>query len=77
MVNKAEISKIVEEYFREPKREVKFYTGWMGKNVERLIWWETLNKTVKEYSKSSLIKDEIPIFKVFWDFDNKDLNKIF
>ena len=33
MVNKAEISKIVEEYFREPKRRVKFYTGWIGKNI--------------------------------------------
>lgn len=77
MVNKEEISKIVEEYFKKPKRRFNFYTGWMGKNIQRLIWWETLNEFIKECSKNNLIKDKIPIFEITWDFNNKDLNKIF
>ena len=77
MVSKEQIFKVLEEYFKEPKREVKFYTGWMGKNIERLIWWETLNEFIKEYPKNNLVEDETPIFEVSWDFDNKDLNKIF
>lgn len=74
---KQEISELVDDLFGNLTRRFNLYGGWMAENKYKLIYWEIWNKTIEERSKSNIIKDETPMFEVYWDFNNKELNKIF
>ena len=76
-MTKQEISKLIEEHFGKLTRSCNFVGGWMAENKFRLIYHELFNKALEKSSKNTIIKDETPVFDIPWDFDNKDLNKIF
>lgn len=72
-----QISKLLDEHFKESNQKFKLYGGWIAQNKFKLSYWEIINKTSEEISKNTIIKDEILMFEIQWDFNNKDLNKIF